>query len=138
MADATTVGRVLFNKALPEKYRDENAVMDKKGLTALLTRVAEEEPDKYVDILQSVSDISRLVGTGHGGNTSLSLRDLVPPPAIRKLQQEYRARIHTITQDPKLSEKDKSDKIVKFMLPEIEKAQKAKELTLPPAPRTRR
>lgn len=121
----TTVGRLLFNKALPPEYRDEGReIHNKKDLTALLKRVAEEQPDKYVDTLKGVSDVTRQVIYDYGRTASFSLAGLIAPPEIRKLRDTYKARIFEIKEDPKLTSEQKSKAIIDFLLPQIDVVKK--------------
>ena len=55
----TTLGQLLINDALPEELRDYQRVLDKKGLSELLRRVAKETPDKYREVAKELSDVGR-------------------------------------------------------------------------------
>jgi DNA-directed RNA polymerase subunit beta' len=125
MGDTTTVGRLLFNQALPPEYRDEaREIKGKKDLTELLSRVAKEKPDEYVDVLKNVSDVTRHVVSDHGRTASLSLKDLILPPQLKKMRDDFKAKVEFIKEDPKLSPEEKGKRIVDFLVPEIEKVQK--------------
>lgn len=125
MADTTTVGRLLFNQALPPEYRDESReIKSKKDLTALLSRISQERPDDYVDILHKVSDVARNVVTEHGRTASLSLKHLSLPPELKKLRDSYREKVEFIKEDPKLTPEEKGKKIIDFLVPEIDKVKK--------------
>ena len=123
MPDTTTIGKVLFNRALPEKYRDEGRELDKKSLSALLSSVAEDDPDGYIDTLQKVSDVSRMAVNDYGRTASLSLNDLKLPPAIKQLRNKYRDDVARIANSPTLTSDQKGEKIVKLLVPEMKKVQ---------------
>ena len=57
----TTMGRLLVDQALPPDLRDQNRVLDKKGMSRLLRELAEKHPDKYVETSQRLNDIGRNV-----------------------------------------------------------------------------
>lgn len=125
MADTTTIGRIVFNRALPTEYRDENAVHDKKTLTALLTRIAKDKPDDYPEISRKVEAVLRHGMTGHGRDMSIDFASMRPPPAIQAIQKELRAKALKISQDPELDSDAKSAAIVKLIVPEMAKVQEA-------------
>lgn len=124
MPEVTTIGKVLFNRALPEKYRDESRELDKNSLTALLSDIAKEDSDAYVETLQNVSDVSRHIASDYGRTASFSLKDLQLSPKIAAYRQQLQDKIQVLAQDPQLDSDAKSDAIVKMLLPEIVKVQK--------------
>ena len=123
MADTTTIGKVLFNRALPKKYRDESRSLDKDSLTALLSDIAKEDPDEYINVLQKVSDVSRMVVSDYGRTASLSLKDFQLPPMLKALKVKYREDVAKIANDPKMTPEQKSQQIVKQLTPEIKRVQ---------------
>ena len=123
MADTTTIGKVLFNKALPEKYRDESRTLDKKSLTDLLSDIAKEDQDGYIDTLQRVSDVSRMVVSDYGRTASFSLKDFQLPPALKTLRTKYKDDVAAIANDARLTSEQKSAAIVKKLSPEIQRVQ---------------
>lgn len=124
MPEVTTVGKVLFNRALPEKYRDEGRELDAKGLVALLSDIAKDDPESYVDVLQNVSDVSRALVSDYGRTASTSLSDLRLPSKIHQFRESLRQRVEDIYQDSALSPDEKSQRITKVILPEMAKVQK--------------
>ena len=123
MADTTTIGKVLFNRALPKKYRDESRSLDKDSLTALLSDIAKDDPDEYINILQRVSDVSRMVVSDYGRTASFSLKDFQLSPALKSLKEKYREDVAKIAEDPTMTPDQKSQAIVKKLSPEIKRVQ---------------
>jgi hypothetical protein len=118
----TTPGRLLFGKAVPEKYRDIDYTLDRKGMTAFLETVAEQDPDLYPEILQNLSDLGREVVTDYGKDASVTLDDLEMPPALQRYREQIRRDIHTISQSS-LPKEEKSKKIVDYMKSRIKEIQ---------------
>jgi DNA-directed RNA polymerase subunit beta' len=122
----TTAGRLMFNAALPPEYRDEaQEIRHKKDLSALLLRIAKEAPEKYVDALKGISDVSRNVVYEYGKTSSLSLAGLSLPPALKKLRDSYREKVQFIKEDPKLDPEQKGKAIIDFLMPQIDTVKKA-------------
>jgi hypothetical protein len=111
----TTLGRVLINKAIPENLRDDKRVFNGKSTAEFFKRLAKEHPDKYVDVLQKLNEISRDAGTGYGRAASLSLEDIKTPPRIKEYRKQLRARLHAVSQRPDLTTKQKNDEVVNIM-----------------------
>jgi DNA-directed RNA polymerase subunit beta' len=53
----TTVGRILINKALPEKLRKHDIVLDKKTVEMVLSSVARENPRALAPVVDTLKDI---------------------------------------------------------------------------------
>jgi len=83
----TTVGRIIFNKVLPENYDFINEAMDKKRVTNLLTKVLKEEPNEVaVKLIDDIKDIGLKYGTICG--QSVSLADIDIPEDRERLINE--------------------------------------------------
>jgi DNA-directed RNA polymerase subunit beta' len=78
----TTAGQILINAALPEDMRDYSRVLDKKGVQALMTELAQKYPDKYAEINQKLHMLANEAVTLHGGPASLSLDSFRTPPQV--------------------------------------------------------
>ena len=73
----TTVGRIIFNKVLPENYDFINDAMDRKRVTNLLTKVLKEEPNEIaVKLIDDIKDIGLKYGTICGQSVSLADIDI--------------------------------------------------------------
>jgi len=114
----TTVGRMLVDSVLPEGYRSPDAPLDAKRIGDVLTRLAKEQPEKYVGVLQKLNDIGRQAATEYGRSASLSLDELIPPQELRERRAQLREQVRGILNDPKLD----TEKKRAAMVAAIEKA----------------
>jgi DNA-directed RNA polymerase subunit beta' len=112
---ATTLGKLLIRKAVPEKLRDSSRVFNKKSTSEFFSRLAKEHPDDYVDVLHKLNAIARDAGTTYGRGASISLDDLKIPPRAKEYRKQLRQRLHEIAQDPGLDTEAKNKKIVDAM-----------------------
>lgn len=108
---------------MPEQFRDDTERLDQKGLLKLLSRIADESPDDYVSSLQNIGKVSSDAATYYGGTGSVSLKDFQLSPELKKMRDKHKIYVDSITQNPNLSDTQKRDAIVKFMLPEMKKVQ---------------
>lgn len=115
MATRTTLGKLLINKAVPEKLRDSSRVFNKKSTAEFFKRLAKEHPDEYVDVLQRLNAIAQDAGTGYGRNASVSLEDLKTPPRIKEYRKQLKARLHEVSQRDDLSTETKNQEVVRIM-----------------------
>jgi DNA-directed RNA polymerase subunit beta' len=109
---ATTLGKLLVDKALPPDMRGKDIVFNKKSTSVLFQELAERHPDEYSDVLQRMRDISRVSGTEYGGAASIRLEDMQLPPRTKAYRKELRAKVATIAQDPRISSESKQKQIV--------------------------
>lgn len=75
----STVGRHLVNELFPEKYRDYNNQWNGKKINSTLEAIAKENPDKAVDILNRLKELSRYAM--YKIPITVSLNDLEIPEA---------------------------------------------------------
>jgi len=116
-----TLGQLLIRKALPEELKSFDKVLDKKGSKVLFEELAKKYPEQYIDTLQKLNDIGRMVSTDYGRNASVSLRDLKTPPLINAYRKRLKERINDISQNSKYTSKQKNDKIIKVMKASLDK-----------------
>lgn len=107
--------------AVPDKYRKDVENLDKKKLNALLLRVAKEDPDKYVDILQNIGKISADAVTYYGREGSIALSDFKLNDSLRKLREQNKAHIQSIIDDDTKSDDWKKQAIVKYTMSHMSK-----------------
>ncbi|HEU4928633.1 MAG TPA: DNA-directed RNA polymerase subunit beta' [Candidatus Krumholzibacteria bacterium] len=75
----TTVGRVLFNRIIPEELRYKNDVLDKKGLAALIAEAFDRLGlEKTIGFLDDLKDAGFSFATKSG--LTVGMDDLVVPP----------------------------------------------------------
>jgi len=115
MSMKTTIGQLLVNDSLPEKYRDYNRVMDGKAVQKILQDIAENEPDNYRPVLKKMFDVGRDVAYKTGG-FSFGLDSLSTSVAARKAKIEIGSKIRQIQANRLLDDKTKNEKIVETVL----------------------
>lgn len=100
----------MANEALPEDLRDYSRVLDGKGVAELLDQVAKRYPDKYRQIVKSLSDAGRSMAYSSGG-FSFGLKSLKPALAYQIARQEIEADIDKIN-DSALSDAEKQQAVI--------------------------
>ena len=87
----TTLGRALFNEALPADYEFENSDVDKKRLGALVNDLAERYTKTNVaNTLDEIKDLGFRWATRSG--VTISFDDVVAPPKKAELMEEAEKR----------------------------------------------
>ena len=108
----TTLGRELLRQKLPDKYKAyADKLWDKGTVEEILTRIAKEDPDSYVDILQGLNDLGRRVVTGYGKEASLSVKDFKQSAPIIQLQQSAQKAFRAIYNNTNLTDEQKEKAI---------------------------
>lgn len=114
MSDVTTVGNLLVNDALPEDMRKAQHVLDKKGAHKLFLELYDKHPEKYVEVLQRLSDVGRDTGWTEG--LSVSLSGLLESRKKKELIAQLRPKINAIIDDDTLDSKSRKQLIVQELL----------------------
>jgi hypothetical protein len=114
----TTVGQLLVNDALPERYRDFSRVLDRKGLTALAARIAAEDPGSYRETMYRLQRTGGLVS--HAAGASFHPRDLLQGPAASRRIAELRARVAALVNDDTLDDDQRAEAVRKLVVDNIE------------------
>ena len=92
---ATTVGRTLFNRIVPKEFGYMNESMDKKALSALVSRsFVELGQDRTVELLDAVKDFGFKHVTQSG--ISWGMSDLEVPTKKREIIEQAEQRIREI------------------------------------------
>jgi len=123
MAETTTLGKMIVREVIPEDIAVDGP-MDKKQTNKVLLEIARRYPGKYEDISERLIRLSSEGGTA-GGDASIRLKDYIPSPKIKALQQKIRREVQEIAQNPMLDNKSRQKAIVSYMVkqnPLIEKA----------------
>ncbi|MGQ7295372.1 DNA-directed RNA polymerase subunit beta' [Quadrisphaera sp. KR29] len=93
----TTLGRTLFNEALPVDYRFVDAVVDKKQLSAIVNDLAERYPK-----VQVAATLDALKAAGFHwatrSGTTIAISDLVSPDNKQAILEEHEARAEKVQQ----------------------------------------
>lgn len=115
MPEITTLGREKVKAALPEKYRDFKGALGKKELSKLYTRIAQEDPDKYIDTLHKLNSLGVNVASTYGRAASLSADDFKVPPKIAAKRDELKRKVEQVYNSPALSPEQKGQAVVKLV-----------------------
>lgn len=108
----TTLGRELIRAKLPDKFKGyADQTLDKKTLTALMTEIAKDDPEGYIDVLQDLNNIGQEVVSTYGRDTSLSYADLKVDNEIKSLNKMLRKAIKGILNDDSLTSEQKEEKV---------------------------
>lgn len=115
----TTPGRLMMERAVPEKYRDRFDVLDEKALKKLATEIAKNDPDLYADFIGNVADVSREVVYRHGREASVGLEDLKLPKKLVDYRNTLRERVNAIIVDSSMAPEKRQEKIINMLREEI-------------------
>lgn len=115
MADVTTVGTLLINDALPEELRKDQHKLDKKGVHKLFMELAEKYPDRYKEVLKSLSDVGRTAVWTEG--LSVSLAGLRKSKAKGAILGPVMQRVRAIIDDDTLDPKERKAAIINELIP---------------------
>lgn len=84
----TTIGRILINKALPEKLRKHDIVLDAKTTSGMLESIARENPKALAPVIDTLKDIGNEYAYLSG--LSVSLQDLrLPKAEVDSVMHKY-------------------------------------------------
>jgi len=115
MASNLTIGRLLVDRSIPEDLKDTDRIFNKTGVSDFFTQLATNHPDRYVDVLHKLNEVSRIAGTEYGNAASIKLKDLKLPPRIKAYRKEIRNKVQEIAQNPSITRHQKNERIVKYM-----------------------
>ncbi len=94
----TTVGRVIFNNALTEKMRFQNAVLEKGGIRDLIAEVYEVcGQEETCMIADNIKDIGFKYATRSG--TTIAVADITVPPQKSEIIQKGQETVDMIDRD---------------------------------------
>lgn len=74
---ATTIGQIIVNEALPEKYRNYERTLGDSELNSLLEEIIRNDPDRYNEVASKLMRIGNKAAFEEG--TTLRLSDIAPP-----------------------------------------------------------
>lgn len=112
---ATTAGQFLINEALPEELRDYNRTLDKKGISSLFQKLAEQHPDKYRPVAKKLMDIARASAYETGGY-SFDLKHMQKAKGAKKITDLIRQQVALINANKDLSQDQKEQKILEVTM----------------------
>ena len=111
----TTLGRQLVKQALPVKYRsfvDEPLTKDRQ--TKLTTKLAQEDPDGYIDILQNLNNIAQRVISVYGKDTTITLDDVDAGAPLKNMSQKLKELITATINRKDLTQQQKQEKVLQL------------------------
>ncbi len=112
----TTVGRVIFNRILPEEMQFVNTVLDKGGLKDLVADLYEVcGEDKTPDIADAIKDIGFAYATRSG--YSLAVSDITVPSQKKEIIQQALQEQEAVQRDYRrglLTEQEQNERIIEI------------------------
>ncbi len=112
----TTVGRVIFNRILPEEMQFVNLVLDKGGLKDLVADLYEVcGEDKTPDIADAIKDIGFAYATRSG--YSLAVSDITVPSQKKEILQQALQEQEAVQRDYRrglLTEQEQNERIIEI------------------------
>lgn len=109
-----TIGDFVINNGLPEEFRQQGRVLDKKGLDKLLSDIALKAPEQYRDAVQHLSHVGRFAAQMTGGH-SFGPEHMRMSVAGRKAQEAIRHGVQAIYANAKLSDEEKEQRVLKLV-----------------------
>ena len=111
----TTLGRQLVRRALPAKYKHyADDVLTAKKQKELMTAIAKEDPDGYIDVLQDMNAIGERVVSTYGKDTTITLDDLDSGAQIKNYRAKLNQLIRVTLNRKDLTPQQKQDKIIQL------------------------
>jgi len=96
--EATTVGRALFNRILPDDMRFVQETLSKKSLQKLVARVYQRYgADRTTDVVDAIKNIGFHYATVSG--TTIAVSDLTEPPERNNILDEAQQTVETAQRD---------------------------------------
>ena len=108
----TTIGQILVNEALPEKFRDYNRVLGADEMEDLLKRIIQEDPDAYREASYKLMRIGAKAAYDTG--TTLKLSDLEPPSDNTALYAELDKAEDAIRNNRSLTDGQKREQLAEL------------------------
>ena len=108
----TTIGQILVNEALPEKFRDYSRVMNAGNMEDTLEQIIREDPDAYREVSAKLMRLGNKAAYEEG--TTLQLSDLEPPMDNTAMYAALDKEEDAIRNDRSLSDEQKRDKFAEL------------------------
>jgi DNA-directed RNA polymerase subunit beta' len=112
----TTVGRVIFNRILPEEIQFVNVLLDKGGLKDLIAELYEVTgEDKTPDVADAIKDIGFKYATRSG--YSLAVSDITVPPAKEEIINQALQEAESVQRDFRrglLTEQEQNERVIEI------------------------
>lgn len=111
---ATTVGKLLVNRVLPEDLRRDDRVLDKKGLRSLLQEAAVKHPERFRELSHDLSQIGWRAAYLTGGN-SFGLQHLKQTAGAKAARQRMQQQLKALLDDDSLTDEQRDQAIIKLL-----------------------
>lgn len=108
----------MLDATLPPSARGQYDELNSKGLSKLLTYMAQEHPEDTAATLRALVDVSRDTIYYRGRDASLGLADLVMPPELQKYRDSVRDEVRLIMEGPG-SAKEKQKQTIALLMKRI-------------------
>ena len=108
----------MLDNALPQSAKGRYDALDSKGLSKLLTYIAQEHPEDMSDTLRALTDVARDTIYYRGRDASLGLADLVMPPDLQAYRDSVRQEVSQIMEGTG-SAKEKQKQIIALLMKRI-------------------
>lgn len=112
----TTIGKIIFNKEVPEDLRNYAQKMDKKNLKELIFNTFEKHGiDRTADLLDSIKDFGFHYSTLSG--LTISIRDVLVSPKREELIEESKEevlKIESLYEEGYLTDNERYKEIIKI------------------------
>ena len=108
----TTIGQIIVNDALPERFRDYSRTLGASEIEDLLSRVVKEDPGAYRDVSAKLMRIGAKAAFDNG--TTLRLSDLEPPMDNTDMYRRLDEVEEAVRNDKSLSDDQKREKLAEI------------------------
>ena len=129
----TTLGRAIFNEALPNNYPFVNSDVDKKRLGNLITDLTEKYPKIQVaQTLDELKDVGFYWATRSG--VTISIADVVPPPekdALMKKSEDLAAKVQKNFERGMVSDLERRQELIDIWTKATDEIAEAMEKNFP-------
>ncbi len=130
----TTVGRVIFNRALPEDYPFVNEEVNKQTLSRIVTDCAERyDTVRIAETLDAIKEITFHFATRAG--ITISVSDITVPPEKDKILEEPEAVVQRIEEDYKrglITDEERHQQVVELWTEATDAVTEAMEKSFDP------
>ena len=111
----TTLGKQYIKEALPQKYKGwAQKLLTQGQQQKLMTQLAKQDPDQYIQILQKLNALAEKVISVYGKDTTITLDDVDSGAALKNTRSKLNQLIKKVINNPNLSSKQKQQKIIQL------------------------
>lgn len=129
----TTLGRAIFNEALPNNYPFVNSDVDKKRLGNLITDLTEKYPKIQVaQTLDELKDVGFYWATRSG--VTISIADVIPPPekdALMKKSEDLASKVQKNFERGMVSDLERRQELIDIWTKATDEIAEAMEKNFP-------